>query len=112
MREAKLVVGGVCDGHTQTGDVLGLVFHNVKPKCLRVDNHKAVAAIGGVDRDCAMTRYLKWNPNFVGKAGQVLHKDALRLAVFAFGADLHQAARGLQRHVGFRLLHRDDAPVQ
>ena len=60
MGKAELFVGCIGDPDTQAGNVLGLVFDDPEPERLGVDDHEAVAAIGGVDRQRADAFHFNW----------------------------------------------------
>ena len=78
----------------------------------RVDEDEAVAAVGGVDGQRAEALDLERHAETGGEARQVCDEDALGLAVPAFGADADEAARGFERQLRHRLLHRHEAAVE
>jgi hypothetical protein len=70
---------------------------NENPHRGGIDDHETVAAIGGIDGERAQPFDLQRDTQPGGETWQVLHEDALRLAIAAFGADLDQPPPGASR---------------
>lgn len=90
--KAKLGVGRVGDPHAKPGDVMRLVGLQREAHRGSIQDDEAVATIGGVYGERTQTFDLQLRVQPVGKARQVLHEDALGLAVAALRTHTDEAA--------------------
>jgi hypothetical protein len=110
--EAELIARRVGDFDAQLGELARLVGAEREAQRLGLDDGEGVAAVGGIHLKRAEPRDLERGVEPVDEGRQVLHRDALGLAVAAGRRHLHQPARRLEHEAGFGLVHFEDAGFQ
>ena len=112
MLEPELRIGGIGDPNTQLCDVPRVILDQINPQGNRIDHHETIAPKGRIHRDPPHARHLERHAQTAGERGQVFDKNPLGLAIGAFRAHPHKAARRLKHHMRHRLLHRDNSAIQ
>ncbi len=110
--KAHLLVGGLGDFQAGGDQIRRFAGVQGKAEAVGVDDHKTVAAIGGVDLHRPPAFDFDGRVQLVGVGRHVAHFDAHRLAIAALGDHLDQAAGGFENQAGLGFGHRHNAGVQ
>jgi hypothetical protein len=106
MNDLELLRRRRLDHLSDTHDVSALIGRQSQPKLRGIGDDVKHAAIGHVDLDGAELGYFDRGVEMDGKAGKILERHPLHLAVLDFGSDRNQPRRGLQGQLSDRLFHR------
>ena len=112
MVEPELLVCRSRDPHPELRQRARIGRHDFKPRCRGIDDHKTIAPVGGIDRQCAQPRDLERRTKFVRKRGHVGDGDALDFTILTNSPHPREPAGCLEHQLRLGLYHRDDAGLE